>query len=145
MIGGMIKQKEIDLINDKYFHYITAITQPQIKKLIVDRVFQMDLFDEKLCTLEWDDARYILRCNPERAKELASNREAKLARVKQLLKEQNVYLAEHSRAKVEVGRRKVVESTKQLKIDTWASVVSNGRAIELVIDEEVKKQTAQLD
>jgi len=35
----MIKQKEIDLINDKYFHYITAITQPQIKKLIVDRVF----------------------------------------------------------------------------------------------------------
>ena len=105
----------------------------------------MDLFDEKLCTLELDNVRYILRCNPERAKELASNREAKLARVKQLLKEKNVYLVEHSHATVEVARRKVVKTTKQLKIDKWVSVVSNGRAIELVIDEEVKKQAAQLD
>jgi len=142
---GMIKQKEINLINDKYFHYITAITKPQIKKLIADGVFQMDLFDEKLCTLELDNVRYILRCNPERAKELATNREAKLTRVKQLLKDKNLYLAEHSRAKVEVARRKLVESTKQLKIDKWVNVVSNARAIELVIDEEVKKQAAQLD
>ena len=31
---GMIKQKEISLMNGEYFHYITAITKPQVKKLI---------------------------------------------------------------------------------------------------------------
>ena len=142
---GMLKQKQINLINDKDFHYITAITKPQIRKLIADGVFQMDLFDERLCTLKWDNVRYILRCNPERAKELASNREAKLTRIKQLLKEKNLYLSEHSRAKVRVALRKVVESTKRLKIDKWVDVVTNGRAMELLIDEEVKKQAAQLD
>ena len=142
---GMLKHKEINLINDKDFHYITAITKPQIRKLIADGVFQMDLFDERLCTLQWDNVRYILRCNPERAKELASNREAKLTRIKQLLKEKNLYLAEHSRAKVGVARRKVLDSTKRLKIDKWVDVVTDGRAIELLINEEVKKQAAQLD
>ena len=84
MVGdrGMLKQKEINRINDKDFHYITAITKPQIKKHIAHGLFQMDLFDERLCTLQWDDVRYILRCNLQRAKELASNREAKLTRIK---------------------------------------------------------------
>ena len=142
---GMLKQKEINLINDKRFHYITAITKPQIKKLIADGVFQMDLFDERLCTLKWDNVRYILRRNPERAKELANNREAKLMRIKELLKEKNGYLAEHSRAKIGVAQRKVLETIKRLRIDKWVDVVIHGRAMELVIDEEIKKQTAQLD
>jgi transposase len=142
---GMIKQAEIDLLNEKEFHYITAITKPQINKLINEGVFQMDLFDEEICTVECDEVRYILRCNPERARELARNRKDKLKKVKKSLNEKNFYLSEHSRAKVEVAKRKVEEKVKRLKIDKWASVVTNGRCLELVENQEVKKQAAQLD
>ena len=142
---GMIKQAEIDLLNDKGFHYITAITKPQIRKLISEGVFQMGLFDEDICAVQWDGVRYILRCNPERTRELARNRKDKLKKVKELLKEKNFYLAEHSRAKVEVARRNVKEKAKRLKIDDWVTIVTNGRTLELIVDEEIKKHTAQLD
>jgi transposase len=49
---GMIKQAQIDLLNDKGFHYITAITNPQIRKLISEGVFQMELFDEDICAVQ---------------------------------------------------------------------------------------------
>ena len=73
-----------------------------LQNLIANGVFQMDLFDERLCPLQWDDVRYILRCNLQRAKELTINREAKLTWIKQLLKEKNLYLAEQSREEVEI-------------------------------------------
>jgi transposase len=142
---GMIKQAQIDLLNDKGFHYITAITNPQIRKLISEGVFQMELFDEDICAVQWDGVRYILRCNPERTRELARNRKDKLKKVKELLKEKNFYLAEHSRAKVEVARRNVKEKAKRLKIDDWVTIVTNGLTLELIVDEEIKKHTAQLD
>lgn len=142
---GMIKQAEIDLINEKGFHYITAITKPQINKLINEGVFQMELFDEQICTVECDKVRYILRCNPERARELAGNRKDKLNRVKDLLSEKNSYLAEHSRAKVEVAKRKVEEKVKRLKIDKWAAIVTNGRTLQLVENKDAEMQAAQLD
>ena len=76
---GMLEQAEINLLNQERFHYITAITKPQIRKLLREGVFQMGLFEEKSrqVGMARDVVRYILRRNPERAKELASNRGAK--------------------------------------------------------------------
>ncbi len=142
---GMLKQTEIDLLNEERFHYITAITKPQIKKLLREGVFQMELFEEKLCEVECDGVRYILRRNPERAKELASNREAKLTRARTLLSKKNLYLAGHPGAKVEVAQRDIEEKVKQLKIDDWVKMVSNGPTLELVIDEAAQKEAAELD
>ncbi|MBT9140421.1 MAG: hypothetical protein DDT30_00997 [Dehalococcoidia bacterium] len=142
---GMLKQTEINLLNDRRFHYITAITKPQIEKLLREGVFQMGLFEEKLCEVECEGVRYILRRNPERAKELARNREGKLSKVRKLMDRKSLYLAEHRRAKVEVARRQVEEKAKQLKVDEWVKVASNERALGLVVDEEVKRQVAKLD
>jgi transposase len=147
MVGdrGMIKQGQIDLLNERGFHYITAITKPQIKKLVSDGVLQMELFDEEICSVGWGEVRYILRCNPERAKEVARNREDKLKKVKGLIYENNLYLAGHPRAKVEVAQRKVQEIAKRLKIDEWIKVVGNGGSLELAEDGQIKKQVGQLD
>ncbi len=147
MVGdrGMLKQTEINLLNECRFHYITAITKPQITKLLREGVFQMELFEEKICEVEADGVRYVLRRNPRRVEELAKNREGKLSRTKKLLNKKNLYLAEHPRAKVEVARRDIEEKAWQLKVDNWVKVVSNGRTLELVIDEELRKQVAELD
>lgn len=142
---GMLKQTQIELLNEERFHYITAITKPQIEKLVREGGVQMEMFEEKLCEVEHDRIRYILRRNPERVKELADTRESKLTKVKALLRKKNLYLTEHPRAKVEVAQRDMEEKVKELKIEDWVKLQSNGRALELVVDDTARKEEAKLD
>jgi len=142
---GMLKQTETELLNRQAFHYITAITKPQITKLLRQGVFQMELFAEKVCEVEYEGVRYIMRRNPERAKEIARHRESKLSRLEKLLAEKNRYLAEHSRAVVAVAKRDVAERARGMKIDGWVKVEEQGRSLVLVVDEGVKEQEGQLD
>lgn len=63
---GMIKGPQINALHEEGFHFITAITK------------QMSLFDAPLAEVTTTEGqRYILRRNPERAKEIASSRESK--------------------------------------------------------------------
>jgi len=142
---GMLKQAQIDLLNQEQFHYITAITKPQIEKLLREGVFQMGLFEEKLAEVTHDGVRYILRRNPERARELASGREAKLARVRAVLNQKKLYLAGHPRANMTVAGRDIREKIEQLKIEDWVRVESRESILELVIDDVALKEAAKLD
>ncbi|MBM4341694.1 MAG: IS1634 family transposase [Deltaproteobacteria bacterium] len=142
---GMLKQAQINLLNQEQFHYITAITKPQIEKLLREGVFQMELFEEELAEVAHDGVRYILRRNPERARELASGREAKLAKVRAIVNQKNLYLAGHPRANVTVAGRDVREKIEQLKIEEWVRVESRESILELVIDDVAMKQAAKLD
>ena len=142
---GMLKQAQIDLLNQEQFHYITAITKPQIEKLLREGVFQMGLFEERLSEVAHEGVRYILRRNPERARELASGREAKLTRVRKLLNQKNSYLAGHPRARVAVAGRDIQKKIEQLRIEDWAKVESRESILELVVDDVALKEAAKLD
>jgi hypothetical protein len=141
----MLKQPEIGMLNQSHFHYITAITKPQIRKLMREGVFQIGLFEEKLCEVTCDKIRYILRRNPERVKEIAANREDKLNKVKELLEKQKRYLVEHRRAKVTVAARKLGEKITRLEIEDWIQVTVQGNDLELKINEDALKEIAELD
>jgi transposase len=57
---GMIKSEQIEDLNKEGFHYITAITKPQIKKLLKTGVIQMALFDQELAEVETTEGvRYV--------------------------------------------------------------------------------------
>ena len=142
---GMLKQAQIDQLNQERFHYITAITKPQIERLLREGMFQMGLFEERIAEVVNGGVRYILRRNPERARELASSREAKVARVRMLLNQKNLYLAEHPRASVAVAERDIQEKIAQLKIEDWVRVESRGPILELVIDDTGLKKVGKLD
>jgi transposase len=142
---GMLKQAQIDLLKEEQFHYITAITKPQIERLLREGVFQMGLFEEKLAEVADGGVRYVLRRNPERARELASGREAKLAKVRVLLNQKKLYLAEHPRAKVAIAKRDIREKIEQLKIEAWVRVETQESILELVIDDAALKEAAKLD
>ena len=142
---GMIKQPEIKQINSQFFHYITAITKPQIRKLLREGVFQMSLFEDKLCEIDNEGIRYILRRNPERAKEMSGSREDKLKTVKKLLDEKKLYLREHPRASAEVAQKKVQTKIKKLQIEDWVKVAGQGSNLEIEINEEARRETGELD
>ena len=67
---GMIKKTQVEELKAIDFHYITAITKPQIETLLKSGVIQLGLFDEDLAEVKDQGERYILRRNPIRAQEI---------------------------------------------------------------------------
>jgi hypothetical protein len=146
---GMIKSPQIDLLQEQEgeFHYITAITKPQIESRLASGLFQIGLFDEELAEVidEEEDVRYVLRRNPLRAGEIAATRRDKRTSVEKLLRTQNDYLAEHPRARVKTALRKVEEKIKRLRLCGWLRVSISPRTLSLEEDPEALAEESKLD
>jgi len=135
---GMIKSPQIEKLPEG-FHYITAITKAQINSLMDQGVIQLGLFDEDVCEVEDNAIRYILRRNPFRVEEINESRTSKRNSVEKLLKEKNLYLHEHKRAKVQTAIKDVSKKIEKLKIDKWLTVRSQGRTLELEVNNKALK------
>jgi len=142
---GMIKRGQIQALGEAGFHYITAITKPQITKLLNEGILQMELFDETVCEVQDGGVRYVLRRNPRRAEEMAASRASKRRRVQALLDSQIAYLGGHPRAKVSTVERKVRQKISQLRIDSWLGVQVEGRGLRLVVDQQKLADVSRLD
>jgi len=106
----------------------------------------MALFDETVADVVDEDAkvRYVPRRNPRRAAEMAATRNAKLAKLRQLVAERNVYLAEHAWVDVGVARRKIEARHKKLRLPA-VEVNVNGRTISITHHREAWQEAAKLD
>jgi transposase len=142
---GMIKSGQIEELSQAGFHYITAITKPQIDTLLASGVLQMALFDDALCEVEQESVRYVLRRNPRRAAEMAATRTGKQASVALLVQERNQYLAKHTRAQVSAAEKKVLTKIAQLKAASWLRVEIVDRSLKLVTSEAERSEAARLD
>jgi transposase len=145
---GMIKSQQVEALGERGFHYITAITKPQIEALLKQETLQMELFDEDLAEVETDaNIRFILRRNPMRAEEIAQSRQEKWEALRETVADRNLYLKEHPQAKVPVALRKAQERAAKLKISDWVTIAGEeaDRRIELSVDEESLAEKAQLD
>jgi len=143
---GMIKGKQVEDLAEYGFHYITAITKPQIESLLAAGVLQMELFDQELAEVTTDEGlRYVLRRNPVRAAEVRASRQDKLKVVQAEVDRQNVYLGEHGRARVEVALAKVARRCEKLRLSGWVKAVASGRAIVLEIDRSALAEAEKLD
>jgi len=146
---GMIKSPQIDLLKEQEgeFHYITAITKPQIESRLASGLFQIGLFDEELAEVidEEEGLRYVLRRNPLRADEIAATRGDKRRSVEKLVQTQNAYLAEHPRARVKTALRKVEEKIQRLRLCGWLRVSVSPRRLSLEEDPKALAEESKLD
>jgi len=146
---GMIKSpqiKQLQQYKDHEFHYITAITKPQIEKLLREDKIQISLFDQELGEVQLEDGvRYILRRNPVRAEEVKQTRENKYQALLKFVNEQNLYLFEHRKAKPSIAKRKVEDKNKKLRIDGWACVSCEERTLSLSKDTTKYYEIEKLD
>jgi len=146
MVGdrGMIKRAQIEKLPEG-FHYITAITKPQIETLLKNNAFQMSLFDDALCEIEYEKIRYILRRNPVRVREMALTREDKRRRVERVTAQRNAYLAEHPRARTSTALNEVRAKIAQLGLNAWLDVTETQRVLAVTENAEVLKAATRLD
>ena len=143
---GMIKGQQIADLAQQGLHYITAITKPQIEKLLRTGTLQMDLFDQEVAEVLADEGiRYVLRRNPVRAQEVRDTRHAKLMTLQAQVAKKNQYLTDHPRAKAQGAVQKLVASAQKLRIAAWVELTVEERAITLAINEDAQTEAAKLD
>lgn len=143
---GMIKSQQIEDLAQQGFHYITAITKPQIEKLLRTGTFQMELFEQELAEVLADEGvRYVLRRNPMRAQAMRDTRHAKLATLQAHVAKQNHYLTDHPRANAQGALQKLVARAEKLRIADWVELTVAERALTLTIKEDVQTEAAKLD
>ena len=142
---GMIKGPQMEEISRQEFHYITALTKPQIEKLLTEKVLLLGLFDEIIAEVWTEEKRYILRRNPIRAAQVRRQRESKLEVLGRIGGKWNRYLEEHPRGKVETGVRQIQGQIEKLRVGGWVSVQAEGRKLHLRIDLEGRREEEKLD
>ena len=146
---GMIKGPQIEALSayqDHEFHYITAITKPQIETLLQVGEIQLELFDQVLAEVQTaDGVRYVLRRNPTRAAEMKRAREDKYRALGQVVEEHNRYLQEHPRATLAVARRHLEAKSQRLKIHDWVILTAQERTLVLSKNTDRLQQLEQLD
>jgi hypothetical protein len=143
---GLIKGPQIKALHDEGFHFITAITKPQIDALLTQGVLQMSLFDALLAEVTTTDGqRYVLRRNPERTKEIASSRESKYGALNTATVGANEYLATHPRANPSTQLKNLHSRAAKLRISGWTTFNLDGRTITVGKDPEALAEASKLD
>lgn len=134
---GMLKKAQISELlahnDDKDFawHYITAITKPQIETLIKKDVLQLGLFDNNLAEVEFDGVRYIFRRNPVQAQFIANNRASKIQKVLSFVDKSNNYLLLHPKANLDIALNNLLSYIKKLNLTDCFSISSSDRKISI--------------
>jgi hypothetical protein len=143
---GMIRTEQRAVAQKAEFHFVTALTKPQIQKLLADKVLQLELFEEKVHEVLGEDGRrFVLRRNPVRQEELKRARQQKQQTLEAALKKANTYLAEHPRAKVATQRRGLAARLESLKVGSWLKLTVKKKRLALALDAQALNAAAQLD
>ena len=143
---GMIRTNQKAAAQQADFHFITALTKPQIQKLLAQKVLQLELFEEQVHeVLAKDGRRFVLRRNPVRAQEIQRTREQKQQSLKAALQKANTFLEEHPRAKVATQRRKLAARLESLKVQDWLKLTIQKQRLVLTCDAPARQAAAQLD
>lgn len=143
---GMIRTDQKELAQKAEFHFITALTKPQIEKLLAEKVLQLEFFEEKVHeVLSEDGRRFVLRRNPARQEELKRTREQKQQMLEAACKKANAYLNEHPRAKVVTQRRKLAARLESFKVESWLKLCVRKQRLVLELDAQALQAEAHLD
>ena len=143
---GMIRTNQKAAAQKADFHFITALTKPQIQKLLAQKVLQLELFEEKVHEVLGEDGRrFVLRRNPVRQEELQRARQEKQQALEAALKKANTYLDEHPRAKVATQRRHLTARLESLKVRDWLKLTVKKQRLVLTLDAQALQTAAQLD
>ena len=142
---GMVKKIPTELFKEHNWHYITAITKPQIKSLIKENVFQLELFEEKLVEIIQDKNRYFLRRNPQRVLEIEKNRKDRMQKITTLCEKLNEKLKAHPKASPEIALKDLENKIHQLKLK-WIMIANiKDRVLSLSMDADALQKSSQLD
>ncbi len=142
----MIHSSQIEEAQEAGFCYITALTKPQIKKLLNQNTLQMELFEDSVSEVkDGAENRYVLRHNPWRAKEVQESRRQKKESIQQTIDRANRYIQDPPKDQVAVQGRNLNQKITKYNLKKWLSVHRQGRELFLQEDTEALGEESRLD
>lgn len=128
---GMVKSKGKQALREAGLHYISALTDPQIRRLLGEGTLQMGLFSEDVCEVEADGLRYLLRKNEAEAAREQHRLEDKLAKLKRKVEQRNEQVQKSPRSKPEAGPRNLQLWVARHKLTGQVELRLEGRTMVL--------------
>lgn len=141
---GMIKSRGKEQLSTQGMRYITALTDPQIRRLLKRRVLQLGLFEEKICEVEAEGLRYILRKNSEEARKDWHRVEDKLEKLRHKVQARNHKVQQGARCQPEAGLRQLEQWCQHHKLSSFVSLSLAERQLVVGIDEAAQQQALAL-
>jgi Transposase DDE domain len=141
---GMVKSTGKKDLDGAGFRYISALTDPQIRKLLSEKIIQMELFTEQVCEVEADKLRFLLRKNPEEARRLQHRLDDKQTKLRQKIAERNQCVEKSPRAKPEAGLRTLSQWISRHKLDGIVQLRLEGRQIIETVDPQAEQRAVDL-
>src|SRR5438552_20904 len=141
---GMVKSTGKKDLDGAGFRYISALTDPQIRKLLSEKIIQMELFTEQVCEVEADKLRFILRKNPEEARRMQHRLDDKLTKLRQKISGRNQQVEKSPRSKPEAGLRRLTEWISRHKLDGIVQLQLEGRRIVDTLDPQAEQRALDL-
>jgi transposase len=141
---GMVKSAGKQALSQVGLHYISALTDPQIRKLLAGGTLQMELFAEQVCEVECDGARFILRKNPEEARKIQHRLEDKLTKLRGEIEQRNERVAGSARSKPEAGVKKLQQWLTRHKIAGLVALQLEGRKIVASVNPQERLRALEL-
>jgi transposase len=132
---GMVKNKGKQALKEAGLRYISALTDPQIRRLLSTGTLQMELFSEEVCEVEGDQVRYLLRKNPSEAAREQHRLQDKLAKLDQKVKQRNQQVATSPRCRPEAGPRNLQLWVARHKLTGLVELRLEGRTMVLECNE----------
>jgi len=111
---GMLKAEGRQLLSQQGFRFVTALTDPQVRKLLAEGTLQLELFGETVSEVTSSEGlRYVLRCNPASQKRHRSRRADQLQRVRAKVEARNAYVEQRPRASEATATRAPTRPARQ--------------------------------
>jgi transposase len=141
---GMVKSKGKQILKDADLRYITALTDPQIRRLLAEGTLQLGLFHEKVCEVEADGVRYLLRKNESEAAREKHRLQDKLAKLEGRIERRNRQVEASARCQPEAGSRQLQAWIVRYKMTGLVELRLENRALTLVKNEAAIERALEL-
>jgi transposase len=141
---GMVKSKGKQALTAAGLRYITALTDPQIRRLLGQGTLQLSLFSETVSEVEAEGLRYILRKNPAEAEREHHRLQDKLAKLEAKIQKRNEQVREHARCRPEAGQREMEAWAARHKLTGLVEIQLEDRQLKLERHQEAMARTLEL-
>ena len=141
---GMVKSKGKQALKDAGLRYITALTDPQIRRLLAEGILQLGLFHETVCEVEADGVRYVLRKNESEEAREKHRLEDKLAKLSGKIEGRNLQVAASARCRPEAGSRQLQAWIARHKLTGLVELQLRERVLTLVKNEAAIERAMEL-
>ena len=142
---GLIKKLGKQALGEAGYHYVTALTNPQIRKLLAQKTLTPELFDEEPLAVDYEGRRLILRCNPATRDRERQRRLDQARRIEARLADGNARLALKPRAKLATLLKQAQGWVDHYGFSAWIKLTAESRTVSSTKDAAVGAELELLD